>query len=61
MLKTQPSIPEVINRAVREAARQANHEVIKYLINSKYNSDIDRTTQCPLHLAVSGILFAFLS
>ena len=43
-----------INHAIRIAARQANHEIVKYIVTT-FNEDIDRNVKCPLHIAVSGL------
>ena len=43
----------IVNKAIKEAAIMANHEIVKYLV-MHYNDKIDRQIQCPLHYAVQG-------
>ena len=43
----------LVNTAVKEAARHANHEIVNYLVLN-HNEKIDRQVECPLHHAVAG-------
>ena len=57
VLKDGRDRPYTINHAIRIAARQANHEIVKYIVTT-FNEDIDRNVKCPLHIAVSGKYFS---